>query len=95
VVFSGHFAREDGSAGHTPRATGGDNYSQVVDTRLGDDIWYETIKLNYGFNFAEQRGHYDPPPRTWTMVDAILAFWQKKGVDGFRCDFAHYVPAEA
>jgi glycosidase len=28
-------------------------------------------------------------------MDAILAFWQGKGVDGFRCDFAHYVPAEA
>jgi glycosidase len=28
-------------------------------------------------------------------MNAVLAYWQQKGVDGFRCDFAHYVPAEA
>lgn len=95
VNFSGHFAREDGSPGHTPRATGGDDYGRIVDTVLTDNIWYETIKLNYGFNFAEQTVAYDPVPRTWTMVDSILGFWQRQGVDGFRCDFAHYVPREA
>jgi glycosidase len=95
IAFSGRFAREDGSAGHVPKATGGDDYGKVVDTRPSEHLWYETIKLNYGFNFAEQKGYYDPVPRTWTMVDAILAFWQRKGVDGFRCDFAHYVPAAA
>jgi glycosidase len=95
VVFGGSFAREDGSAGHAPKATGGDDYGRVVDTRPSESLWYETVKLNYGFNFTEQKGYYDPVPRTWTMVDAILAFWQRKGVDGFRCDFAHYVPKEA
>ena len=29
------------------------------------------------------------------LIDHILAYWQAKGVDGFRCDFANYVPAEA
>jgi glycosidase len=95
VEFSGRFAREDGRPGRAAKATGGDDYGKVTDTRPGENLWYETIKLNYGFNFAEQRGYYDPPPRTWTMIDSILAFWQRKGVDGFRCDFAHYVPAEA
>lgn len=95
VVFSGHFAREDGSRGRTPKVTGGDDYARVVDTLLSENIWYETIKLNYGYDFTTRAGHYDPVPRTWTMVDAIIAFWQRKGVDGFRCDFAHYVPAEA
>lgn len=95
IVFGGRFQPEDGSTGHTPKATGGDDYGRVVDTQLTESLWYETIKLNYGFNFAEQRGYYDPVPRTWTMVDAILAYWQRKGVDGFRCDFAHYVPQEA
>src|SRR5260221_24575 len=33
--------------------------------------------------------------RAWCSVDDILAYWQAKGVDGFRCDFAHYAPAEA
>jgi glycosidase len=95
VSFSGRFAREDGSAGQVPRATGGDDYARIVDPRLTESVWYETVKLNYGFHFVEQRGYYDPVPRTWTMVDAILAFWQRKGVDGFRCDFAHYIPAQA
>jgi hypothetical protein len=27
-------------------------------------------------------------------MDRIIAYWQEKGVDGFRCDFAHYVPPE-
>ncbi len=95
VVFSGRFEREDGRRGHTPKATGGDDYARVTLSELTENIWYETIKLNYGYDFRTRQGHYDPLPRTWTMVDAIVAFWQRKGVDGFRCDFAHYVPAEA
>jgi glycosidase len=95
VVFGGPFEREDGRPGHTPKATGGDDYTQVVQTQPSENIWYETIKLNYGYDFRTQQGHYDPLPRTWRMVDALIAFWQRKGVDGFRCDFAHYVPSEA
>jgi glycosidase len=95
VSFSGRFAPEDGSAGHTPKATGGDDYSKVTDSNVPEQLWYETIKLNYGYNFADGTTHYDPRPSTWDKADAVLAFWQSKGVDGFRCDFAHYVPAEA
>ncbi len=69
---------------------------------LGD--WYETVKLNYGFDFtkgrngpkeyptAEQPGK--PIPDTWTKMDAVLAHWQSLGVDGFRCDMAHWIPME-
>ena len=95
VSFSGRFAPEDGSAGHTAKATGGDDYSRVTDTNVPEQLWYETIKLNYGYNFADGTTHYEPRPSTWDKVDAVLAFWQSQGVDGFRCDFAHYVPAEA
>ena len=28
-------------------------------------------------------------------MDQILAYWQAKGVDGFRCDMAYFVPLEA
>jgi glycosidase len=28
-------------------------------------------------------------------MDQVLAYWQQKGIAGFRCDFAHYVPGEA
>jgi glycosidase len=66
--------------------------------------WYETAKLNYGFDFtdparntraypnAAQPKH--PIPDTWYKMDRVIAFWQEAGVDGFRCDMAHMVPPE-
>jgi glycosidase len=91
VKFDGEFAPEDGSLGRPPKVTG----NNVTSPNPGADDWYDTIKLNYGYNFVDGTGHYDPRPRTWDVVDQILAYWQAKGVDGFRCDFANYVPAEA
>ncbi len=41
-----------------------------------------------------EQTEYEPTPRTWTIMNEVIAYWQAKGVDGFRCDFAHYVPAE-
>ncbi|MDO5451050.1 MAG: alpha-amylase family glycosyl hydrolase [Akkermansia sp.] len=61
--------------------------------------WYETVKLNYGCNY--HNGAYGLPgfmaapgtePRTWRLMDEILAYWQRLGVGGFRCDMAHMVP---
>ena len=66
--------------------------------------WYETIKLNYGHNFTvgPPRPELHPlpskgttvenTPNTWQKMDAILAYWQDMGVDGFRVDMAHMVP---
>lgn len=65
--------------------------------------WYETVKLNYGHDFTTGRGtsHLPGPaaasqdvPKTWRTMDEILGYWQKMGVDGFRCDMAHMVPME-
>ncbi len=63
--------------------------------------WYETVKLNYGFDFTTGARAYPhaaqpdaPVPDTWVKMDAILAHWQSLGVDGFRCDMAHMVPPE-
>ena len=66
--------------------------------------WYETVKLNYGFDFTQGRhGPKEfptaddpgkPIPDTWLKLDAVLAHWQGLGVDGFRCDMAHWVPLE-
>ena len=59
------------------------------------DDWYETVKLNYGWNYLDGRPPRDAfknTPRTWTMMDAVLAHWQSLGVDGFRCDMAHMIP---
>ncbi len=91
VVFNGRFAPEDGSPGHPPKVTG----NNVASPTPSATDWYETIKLNYGFDFHTGSGSYTPRPRTWDSIDHVLAYWQGKGVDGFRCDFAHYVPTEA
>jgi len=63
--------------------------------------WYETVKLNYGFDFTSgirAYPHADAPhlsiPNTWEKMNSVLAYWQALGVDGFRCDMAHMVPPE-
>ena len=81
----------------TGRATG----NNVASWRPSMNDWYETAKLNYGFDFTTGRrafphgDHPDEPiPDTWHKMDAVLAHWQALGVDGFRCDMAHMVPPE-
>jgi glycosidase len=57
--------------------------------------WYETVKLNYGFDvFNGWAAHFDPIPATWHQMLEILLFWADKDIDGFRCDMAHMVPVE-
>ncbi|MGJ8695915.1 MAG: alpha-amylase family glycosyl hydrolase [Verrucomicrobiaceae bacterium] len=63
--------------------------------------WYETVKLNYGHDYTKGRdtAHLrnlsdTDVPDTWKKMDAILAHWQRMGVDGFRVDMAHMVPME-
>ena len=66
--------------------------------------WYETVKLNYGFDFtdpAKSIREYPnawspdkPIPDTWKKMDQVIEYWQSLGVDGFRCDMAHMVPPE-
>jgi glycosidase len=90
-VFDGSFPPEDGEPGHVPKVTGDNCTSPRPDTGR----WYETVKLNYGYNFVNGASQYDPLPRTWTLMDKVLAYWQAKGVDGFRCDMAHMIPREA
>ena len=90
-AFDGKFPPEDGSPGHVPKASG-DNCATASPSK---DNWYETVKLNYGFNFTDGTGDYTPRPRTWDFIATVLAYWQAKGVDGFRCDMAYLVPREA
>jgi glycosidase len=58
--------------------------------------WYETVKLNYGYNVFDGSVHFgdeaEQVPDTWHKILAIMLFWAEKGVDGFRCDMAHLVP---
>ncbi|WP_228713637.1 alpha-amylase family glycosyl hydrolase [Arundinibacter roseus] len=73
------------------KATGND----VFNAQPTINDWFETIKLNYGVDYLG--GHakrFDPIPSTWLKMRDILAFWTKKGVDGFRCDMAEMVPVE-
>ena len=66
--------------------------------------WYETAKLNYGFDFTDSTKSVreypnantpdKPIPDTWKKMDGVLAYWQAMGVDGFRCDMSHMVPPE-
>jgi glycosidase len=90
VVFDGTVPTEDGAPCRPPKVTGDNSTSPEI----GPHHWYETVKLNYGFNFTNGATEYEPRPRTWTIMNEVIAWWQAKGVDGFRCDFAHFVPAE-
>jgi glycosidase len=66
--------------------------------------WYETVKLNYGFDFTDpaksirEYPNASAPekaiPDTWKKMDQVIEHWQAMGVDGFRCDMAHMVPPE-
>jgi glycosidase len=66
--------------------------------------WYETAKLNYGFDFTdpsksvrEYPNAWTPDkavPDTWRKMDQVIEHWQSLGVDGFRCDMSHMVPPE-
>ena len=89
----------DGEKDHG-KVTGNNKASWMPD--IND--WYETAKLNYGFNFTDSTKSIreypnantpdKPVPDTWKKMDGVLAYWQAMGVDGFRCDMSHMVPPE-
>ena len=75
--------------------------NNVASWTPGAHDWYETVKLNYGYDFTTRKRAYPraaqpaaPIPDTWVKMDAVLAHWQQLGADGFRCDMAHMVPPE-
>ena len=84
--------REDGKYTETPaKATGNDVFSEAPS--IND--WFETVKLNYGVDYAAGRKPYFAPvPDTWKKMRDILVYWAGKNVDGFRCDMAEMVPVE-
>lgn len=73
------------------KATGNDAFTAYPS--IND--WYETVKLNYGVDYMNNRQkHFDPTPDAWHKMLHIMQFWAKKGVDGLRCDMAEMVPVE-
>lgn len=81
----------DGYVESPAKATGNDQFTAFP----GMNDWYETVKLNYGVDYVNNRQKYfDPVPDTWHKMLHILLFWAGKRVDGFRCDMAEMVPVE-
>ncbi len=73
------------------KATGNDVFS----AKPSINDWFETVKLNYGVDYLDNRSKYfSPIPSTWLKMLDILTYWTKKGVDGFRCDMSEMVPVE-
>ncbi len=83
---------KDGRFDENPaKATGNDVFSA---TPLIDD-WFETMKLNYGVDYQNNRSQYfDPVPPLWNKMHDILNYWSAKGIDAFRCDMVEMVPFE-
>ncbi len=84
---------EDGKYAENPaKATGNDVFSATPSL----DDWFETCKLNYGWDYqsGQKIPHFDPVPDTWVKMRDILIYWAAKDVDAFRCDVAEMVPVE-
>lgn len=83
---------KDGRYDEMPaRATGNDVFSAAPS--IND--WFETVKLNYGVDYLDQRkAYFDPLPSVWNKMYHILHYWASKGIDGFRCDMVEHVPME-
>ncbi|MDR2622686.1 MAG: alpha-amylase [Dysgonamonadaceae bacterium] len=93
-VFAPSFDLEAGEKAYyefPAKVTGNDCFSAHPDK----NDWYETVKLNYGVDYLDnRRPYFNPVPDTWHKMRDILLFWASKNVDGFRCDMAEMVPVE-
>jgi glycosidase len=95
-VRDGLFPLESGAPGQYVKATG----NRLLSARPGADSWYETVVLNYGYDFVRGISMYERPTQsavntTWEIMDEFVRTWTMDfGVDGFRADFAHWVPTD-
>jgi glycosidase len=56
----------------------------------GTNDWTDTAMLDYHGSNADPNN----PASTYAKENQLVAFWQGKGVDGFRADFAHGIPSD-
>ena len=90
--FKAFFPSMDGKFNEIPAKATGDNQFTATPS---SGSWFETIKLNYGIDFANgEKTYFDSIPDTWIKMRDILVYWAGKKVDGFRCDMAQMVPVE-
>ena len=97
-ILNEHFKSPVINTGESPeyiefpaRVTGNDCF--VPNPGIYD--WYDTVKLNYGVDYMDNRSTYcNHVPDTWKKMRAVLNYWTKLGVDGFRCDMVEMVPVE-
>ena len=61
-----------------PARASGNSFTPFPDV----NDWYETVRINYC--------EFHTP--TWDKMAAIVRYWARKGVDGFRCDMVEMVP---
>ncbi|MBB2149605.1 alpha-amylase [Pedobacter sp. LMG 31462] len=81
---------EDQKFKESPAKATGNN---VFSASPSKDDWYETVKLNYGLDYAHgEKQYFSLTPAVWLKMRDILSYWAAKGVDGFRCDMAEMVP---
>jgi glycosidase len=86
------FPTKDGRFDEMPAKVSGND---VFSAEPSVNDWFETVKLNYGVDYLDNRTTYfDPIPDTWIKMREILLYWAEKDVDAFRCDMAEMVPVE-
>jgi len=81
----------NGYSENPAKVTGNDVFSAYPSI----DDWCDTVKLNYGVDYQNDRSKYfDPIPDTWFKMEQVISYWAEMGVDAFRCDMVDMVPAE-
>lgn len=89
VIGSDYGPEPSAYSEHPALVTGND----VFHTHPTKDDWYDTVKLNYGFDPTDRSEHFGHPIQdTWKKMFGILYYWAASGIDGFRCDMAEMVP---
>jgi glycosidase len=83
------WVHSDGSLGNDGTGTmAWGNDSHVFP--CGTNDWTDTAMLDY----HGENANPSDPNSTYSKQNQLVAFWQGKGVDGFRADFAHGIPSD-